>query len=874
MNNDIISKEPEDPLLARAMKFAKSKNALCNNTGISNLYVLRTIDKTGNVTSEKYGMNLMTDYGMTRYFIDNVTFPKNVYIGSGVGTFDKTTNVLLTPLTTTSSTLSNGTISYKYPLYYDSTSGMITCVCKYIEAYFSYNIDTLTNSDVTITEYGIGTAVNQLWTHSWVYDSTGAVSTITKKVDERLNITVYMCMSYNESLITDGYSLDRYMIITSMQRFFDNRMYEDSIYTYKRFNVRETRDKSNTSSKFENNQITRYTNMSSFVMYAGTDSKSGYIDGFCQMSSGFTVLEPQILDTAENVDFIIYANNSTINGISDTFGRSDNNNVPITQIDVSSVKMFDHKTNSWSNSETYENSAAHHYCETPLSTLFSTPIYYSNNNEYILMYVFQNIHINDPIVKFDSNLTTVYATDKYWDTSSWVLITNLNEIPVALQTKRYYITPSNSTSLVPTRNLPVLHVIPTGGGITTLPWAASSIGRGCSATCSNYAYGWYARGYSVYVPGTGFTFNTGSSGSEFADNMFTYDKWLVDITPSSIFAFDMSGTISAKPATITIVPSFTSNINYQTGCYETESKTGLICIQSLSTSEAFVVDLRTYDTSKGFTKNVLLNTTMSSCISGTKQVAYIATGNNIITLKIYDFDLNSDIKEIELPTGFTPVIITGLQNYVWISNGTNTTYVINTEDSSISSCSTSITTSGSICYYRTTAVDDALILYDSSESLYNISKAFCVTTKKPLAPTSLSPYKINNNSLSDYLTMTLQYVHGNTLVLIIACTQYMSNYGYPAYNIVTDFGNFLYDLTANYYTHANQNDHNVIPYGEFLVMDSNRCVPIEYCMQHRIQGTTKTISTLNHIKGISGKQWNTIFTNVPSFYGKPPGTIQ
>lgn len=51
MNNDIISKEPEDPLLSRAMKFAKSKNALCNNTGISNLYVLRTIDKTGNVTS-------------------------------------------------------------------------------------------------------------------------------------------------------------------------------------------------------------------------------------------------------------------------------------------------------------------------------------------------------------------------------------------------------------------------------------------------------------------------------------------------------------------------------------------------------------------------------------------------------------------------------------------------------------------------------------------------------------------------------------------------------------------------------------------------------------------------------------------------------
>ena len=58
------------------------------------------------------------------------------------------------------------------------------------------------------------------------------------------------------------------------------------------------------------------------------------------------------------------------------------------------------------------------------------------------------------------------------------------------------------------------------------------------------------------------------------------------------------------------------------------------------------------------------------------------------------------------------------------------------------------------------------------------------------------------------------------------------------------------------------------------VMDSNRCVPIEYCMQHRIQGTTKTSSTLNHIKCISGKQWNTIFTNVPSFYGKPPGTIQ
>lgn len=153
MNQSI---EPLDPLYQRAMRFAKNKIAGAHG-GLSNVYVIQKTNLDGDVVGEYYGMNLMTDFGMSQYFVANASFPTTIYIGNGTGTFNHTTNTLISPIVTTGSTLSDGTKSFNYPLYYDNISGLITCMSKFITAYFDYNITGITDT-ISITEYGLGSA--------------------------------------------------------------------------------------------------------------------------------------------------------------------------------------------------------------------------------------------------------------------------------------------------------------------------------------------------------------------------------------------------------------------------------------------------------------------------------------------------------------------------------------------------------------------------------------------------------------------------------------------------------------------------------------------------------------------------------------------
>ena len=54
---------PIDESFKRLMTFAKNHRP---NGGLSNMYIIKTIDEDGNITSENYGMNMMTDNGMSK----------------------------------------------------------------------------------------------------------------------------------------------------------------------------------------------------------------------------------------------------------------------------------------------------------------------------------------------------------------------------------------------------------------------------------------------------------------------------------------------------------------------------------------------------------------------------------------------------------------------------------------------------------------------------------------------------------------------------------------------------------------------------------------------------------------------------------------
>ena len=117
-----------DPIYERAIEFAKHYMKEHDTVGFSNMYVIRRLDADGNVLGEYYGMNLMTDYGMQQYFIENGganNFPQTIYFGNGVGAITVAENSLISQISNISSTLVSGTIMYDYPLYYAVETGLI-----------------------------------------------------------------------------------------------------------------------------------------------------------------------------------------------------------------------------------------------------------------------------------------------------------------------------------------------------------------------------------------------------------------------------------------------------------------------------------------------------------------------------------------------------------------------------------------------------------------------------------------------------------------------------------------------------------------------------------------------------------------------------
>lgn len=895
MNNH----EPEiyklDDSYIRMMEFAKSHRP---RGGLSNLYLIKRIDSDGNVTGEFYGMNMMTDYGMEQYFIQNATFPTNLYVGHGSITFDYTTNVLSEkiPNVTMPATVSNSTKYYNFPMYYepaleDNESGLITCVMQYMVCYLPENIDGISN-EFSITEYGIGSGIDSLWTHSWVYDIRGEKIYITKNINERLEFTVYLCYSYYEHLITSGYENDRFTIITTMQ-YFMNRMREEGIYTFKKGNVKNRRSyNTRTSSRFDNGSVTYITPLTEFTMYQGSDASSGYIDGFCQWYEGFMTLETQQLDDSEPVDLINFTSltPTSPSGFSQKFGHADY--IPITQIDVDSVNMFNHKGNGedrWNNEVDYINNEEKWYNETPLQTAFATPIYYSNNNTVVKMYVYQNIRPKDKIVGIKCDAVTVYATDKYWDSSTWELIRDFNDIPDKCQTARYWITSSNQNMITPIREYDDFHIVlkndnNVGGnekytdGYET--YTAFENKYGTRSQCDNYDYGWYMYDNTVYYPGKTrrYSFTIGNPGALETESM-TYDKWLVTFNTgvAEFYLTDMSTLDSGAPEPTQQSLGFETSANAISDSYRTESTKGIICVQSLKTSESCIINLRSDNVSTH-----RLQSKMASCIWGTNKVAYISTDEN--NIRVHDYETSSDNINSELPEGVEASsikFIFGHTSYIWITDGNTYSHVFDMRNKQWTVCDNVIPINTNINQYKMTAVDDVLILYNRNDM--NISNARYIRIDNPNTYGDLSAYQISRNYVGQRIDFNLRYINNKTAngkenkaLMLLIDRGYYSSSDPGAENMVIDFGQFLYNGTIARWIDYDNSWTNLVLFGEFMVDRVRNRAPIINYMPIRVKGTTKTITALNWIKNISGKRWEVTFTNIPLFgsgehNGLPPG---
>ena len=718
----------------RLMKFAKNTRP---KDGYSNLYVLQLIDHETNVVEEEYyGMNHMTDYGFDQYAaLITGSVPKNLFIGCGEmnsADFRRSNAKLLQVLSYTPAVVTTSTIDYDYPLYFDKkvTSGNtetgsddITAVCRYMVATVPYYEPGYT---CTISEYGLGDPSgpnsqnnnSYLWTHSRIYDETGAIKQVQKKISQDLVITVFLCIVFNKSIIEEGWDRGIFSVITTPARFAEEAMYGTRLCSYRR------NDEFTSITGFSENNIAKNTNVNltdfngsamrstSSTEYARVTTlpydgfiinkiasastlDSGYSEGFIHRSkNGYQSVTPIELSTAKEFRYPVKMifDNWRPEGLSDNFGMPNLDSIPITQLNsVTGVYLFNAKTREYDNSVSYNNDPNHHYNETTMQCEFAEPLHYTatigNEERLTKLYVHQNLHVDDPILTFDNNesdMVTIIATDSYWDKTTFngVIKTERNTMNHYVngveKSYRYYLTTSNIHPLKPIRASSLFSL---GTQSQTIPWFQSNVVNGFDgAVCDNKEKNWFIYNDKIYFIQSGQSISIPAYENNLT-SYFTYGNILM-VLPHSTTAtlYDTTTGLSLSRNIVDIVDN--SSL-LDTEVYKTENGLGWVCLQSITQNNATVIKLNEY-TQLNLDANHLIKITdakYSCMVWGTKNVAYIKETDNVNKLYIHNLETDTIVNECFVSTSSATqlditdltLMLVGHGDYVYLitKNGSN-----------------------------------------------------------------------------------------------------------------------------------------------------------------------------------------------------------
>ena len=850
---------PLDPLYTKAMKFAEVYNRKNHSHGISNLYVIRKFDLEGNEIGETYyGSNLMTDYGMQQVFTNQYDLPKNFFIGNGSGSITYDSAAIINPIVTSAATLSNSTISYEYPVYYDSITGLITTVAKFITCYFDYTVSGI-DTDVTITEYGLGTTFDALYTHSWVYDNLGNRATVIKKLNERLVIDVYVCMSYYESLITSEWENGHYICITNPARFLANKMKPTGVYAYKRNNVTSSIGIGTTQSALIDSKISIYNTIDTRELQPGSDASQGYVEGFSNWYDGCNMIEREVLSVPESFDTIqkiqvdYYSNDDCF-----TYNFGHANYLPITSIHITNSYAFNYLTGEYDIAEQFLQSGNYKwYCETFMQTIFATTLRITNNNTVTTMYLYRNMNISDPIIAINTDAATVYATDKYWDTSSFQLITDHTSVPANLQHAKYWIS-GTKLDISPVRgNQPF--VIKPASNQYKQTYLFSSLPSDVGCTCSSFDDHWFAVGSWVYRPTDYTIIKFGSTSATIQPGQsktFGYGPIVVCANGSSLRYVDMS---QETPSILTDTNASILSNAYNS--YFTETGTGFLMLHN--GTSALKVDIR----NGSYVSTQLTNIQQACAIWGTNTYACISTTTgeeHIIYIK--NFTDDSVVQTFALNSSDAiPSYLFGYKNQIYVTDASTYTYACDILNGTINLCDNIINFEKA--YVRFTFTDACMIVYRYNDT--SMSTAYAIRNDSPTSLINLSALT-KSYSYSSHKCLNLVALYSNTLVLCYAVARTNGSH----YFHTIDFGHFLYDETVDWLD-FNNSATPFIPYGNANIIKGNVVSLISNLIPHRFIGTTNTITSYNKNKYLSDKSWVLTVTNVNSdFQGLPPGNIQ
>ncbi len=441
---------------------------------LHNIYYIRSVDKDGNITSEAYGKNLLTDYGLRRITSSIGDHPDHVYISSN-NTTPALSDTTMTNLFTTSDPANSKTSSEEYDIEYDSNTGIASQTKFFKEVYWDYNYSGITTDfdaySLGLFENAYTGYPNSMMYHTLIYDINGDPTHITKRPNERLYLSIYLTAIMNTSIIDDLATNNDFHVLMTPEFFFGGQ--------YKRLElVPATATDTDVGSynydailtdlmNFTDSTVTNHTATqtktanTSRVYESEYDSVVGLINGdpnsYCvgykfnmSLPSPETVSTDfaQVDDITSDVFDSMFGGRAIIERYAVKPTNSNECVLPVSDFTISGLKRYNYSTRAWDTNVPYTSG-------TLINKKYNVGRIRLNN--FKIGYpgvgnvtVYMNPRPDLELVGFtvDNNSSSYvprYAmTDDYFDKDSYVEILDISNIDNALRHKKYIISLNGS----------------------------------------------------------------------------------------------------------------------------------------------------------------------------------------------------------------------------------------------------------------------------------------------------------------------------------------------------------------------------------------------------------------------------------------------
>lgn len=751
-----------------------------------------------------------------------------------------------------------------YPCEFDKDTNLLYC------RQYTAGFNTRTfSSATTINEFGLvhtsSSSHNQnVSYHSKIYDVDGNMISIDIAPNESLVFRMYTTSSINVNTIKNLYDQGLYMFI-SPKRFVglgkyggnytsnsSNNLYigmtarhslssgyyynsNNSGYMYGKITSVSIANGSTVSDHVTTSTISgtvsltnKYDNIRYMIMSIQSSSITLTNDGkYEPFTDFFIIFEPDKLSQPETLiteHGYISDTNGTFNELfgnkrsyCGTTGSSyflyHDGELPVDDFDMLSVKRYSFADHDWTIDEEFINEPDTRYFS-PISaeSSYGRPLgefccMKDGKPVYAIVIINTRTDLAMLSVKCSAYPGVVYATDEYWDTSTWEVIKKpYNSVETNLQHKRYilFITDNYYAPYVPY----ITYDIPTQNPhrlVDTkiyfdlvsdyIPNSAFDVSnviyKGRAVGLSSDEYNWFTTQRSIVYPELQkvYTMNEAPNDIDVKGNIG------IDCTRFQtesgdrivlLYASDVAGCEPYNfnnlriydPTNPDVEPTYTDIIQgFGTDwtCTADEclnsivswSEKGYLCVQHPTTNKCGIVDI--------YSNTIqVIDSKWCFVMNGTSHCFYLDTSSNNGTFNIYDIATSSIIGSFSIPytTSITITGVGGWNDHMYVNatvDGTASTYVYDLSTNTLKSITYNSIfntygiykythTNGAISYYTSRSDVSNNIVYILGTSQGSANHSYILDSD----PFTIKPF-VKNSNLSIYPVSLYKYIQGKML---------------------------------------------------------------------------------------------------------------